>query len=173
MKEPVLDNSGLRNSWQMPDKEWLENQYWTLDKPAGQIADAIGADISTVGKWLYRLDIQPRTKEQRYVLMSERALDKRANWEVTCANPGAQKRQCLEAGRPYICSWCGKIGNEELAGSLQIHHKDHHPENGLPENLVFLCPKCHKLETALWHIRKSKKAKVTVANKIITIDFNI
>lgn len=41
----------------------------------------------------------------------------------------------------YECPRCGR-GIDEVDG-FEVHHIDHHPENGHPENLVALCIECH------------------------------
>jgi len=167
MQEPTYEQHGKRKFWSLPDLEWLEDQYTTQNKDAKQIANEIGAVGSTVGTWLDALNIPVRTRAERGMEHS--------------VGPKAQKKECQRVGKPCVCAWCGVEG-DNIPGrhevstptcSLDLHHKNHIRKDGKLSNLAYLCPKCHKLETALWHIRKFKKAKVTVTNKIITIDFNI
>jgi len=177
MKEPKVTRIGAHNSWQMPDREWLEDQYWTRDKSTKQIASEIGANSSTVQVWCNEMMIPFRTRSENQA----RRTGNRANHTKGGIYRSTQRAECERSGKPCVCSWCGMTGKYRsgktdtapLVCSLQLHHKDHDKGNVTLDNLVYLCPKCHRLETALWHIRKSKKAKVTVVNKIITIDFNV
>ena len=177
MQEPKVTRVGAHNQWSPPDKEWLEDQYWTQDKSAKQIADEISADGSTVRRWLNDWFVPLRTNSENQA----RRTGNRASHFKGGIDRSTQRAECERSGRPCICSWCGMAGKYRtgktdtapLVCSLQLHHKDHDKRNVTLDNLVYLCPKCHRLETALWHIRKSKKAKVTVVNKIITIDFNV
>ena len=177
MQEPKVTRIGAHNNWTPPDKEWLEDQYWTQDKSAKQIANEIGADGSTVRRWLDDWFVPLRTNSENQA----RRTGNRANHTKGGIDRSTQRAECERSGKPCVCSWCGMTGKYRsgktdtapLVCSLQLHHKDHDKGNVTLDNLVYLCPKCHRLETALWHIRKSKKAKVTVVNKIITIDFNI
>jgi len=41
----------------------------------------------------------------------------------------------------YTCPDCGR-GRAQVA-TLHVHHRDHDPTNGDPENLVALCERCH------------------------------
>lgn len=41
------------------------------------------------------------------------------------------------------CDHCGYGSDPDL---LVIHHKDHDPSNGTPENILLLCPNCHAAE---------------------------
>ena len=168
MQEPKVTRVGAHNQWSPPDKEWLEDQYIVLDKTIKTIADEIFSSGYTVSKWLYMYDIPKRTRTERDFRHSQqRTGTRKFKTAVGYTSQWGQKRDLLEQGIPQVCVWCGAIEN------IQMHHKNHNRKDGRLKNLTFLCPKCHKLETALWHIRKFKKAKVTVANKIITIDFNI
>ena len=177
MKEPKVTRIGAHNSWQMPDREWLEDQYWTRDKSTKQIASEIGANSSTVQVWCNEMMIPFRTRSENQA----RRTGSRANRTNGGTERSTQKAECQRAGRPCKCAWCdkegelnlGKYDTSTLMCSLQLHHKDHKPKNVSLDNLVYLCPKCHRLETALWQIRKAKKANVSMSNKIITIDFNI
>ena len=42
---------------------------------------------------------------------------------------------------PPICAYCG-FG---IQGILQVAHLNHNRKDGSPENLVILCPTCHKM----------------------------
>ena len=181
MRPPASIKNGKITYWTEPDKVWLEYQYWTLEKSANDIGKEINCHPKTIRKWMGWLEIPLRTDEDRYRILGESMVGVNNPAYNGGTAKGTQKRECVRAGRPCVCTWCGKEGKLRPGAhesstptcSLDLHHKDHNEDNVSLDNLVYLCPKCHKLETALWHIRKFKKAKVTVANKIITIDFNI
>lgn len=60
MKAPVRINCRRID---MPDKEWLEHQYVTLNKPQQQIANESGCHIVTVQRWGRKLNVRkPRTR---------------------------------------------------------------------------------------------------------------
>jgi len=175
MRPPISIKNGPVRNWASPDKAWLEYQYLTLDKSANEIGREFNINPSKIGKWMQILDIPRRTKEECDLRHSK---DMRL---TTYGTSVTQKRDAERAGRSCICAWCGE-GGEAILGpygvststcSLDLHHKNHNPNDGRPTNLIYLCHSCHMLETALWHIRKSKKANVSVSNKIIIIDFNV
>ena len=48
----------------------------------------------------------------------------------------------------WTCEACGvrsQPDNGDVYGGMEIHHRDHDPENTDPDNLVCLCPFCHGL----------------------------
>ena len=181
MKEPSFEQHGKLKFWTPPDKEWLIEQYVIQDKAARQIGREIGTDKQRILDWCCILGIDLRSRRRRIQKQSLASMGiNNPSYDGGC-DPMTQKRECQRAGKPCICEWCGEEGDltpgkHEVSTptcSLQLHHKDHNKENGNPDNLVYLCRNCHMVETWMWHLRKSKKAKVSVVNKIITIDFNI
>ena len=163
MKEPQCKKAGVYNRWTPPDLEWLEYQYGTLNKSGNTIAEEVGCDTSTVMQWRNLLGIPVSTGKE---LASKKQSTRRKNLPYTHTAPG-QKRDMDRWGFERICKWCGTTKN------IQLHHKNHNPRDGRPKNMVWLCKNCHLLETRMWQIRKAGKAKVSVSNKIITIDFNV
>ena len=48
----------------------------------------------------------------------------------------------------WTCEACGvrsQPDNGDVYGGMEVHHRDHAPENTDPDNLVCLCPFCHGL----------------------------
>ena len=48
----------------------------------------------------------------------------------------------------WTCEACGvrsQPSHEDVYGGMEVHHRDHDPENTNPDNLVCLCPFCHGL----------------------------
>ena len=180
MQEPTYEQHGKLKFWTLPDKEWLVDQYITQNKSAQQIGKEHNVGCGKVLDWLHKLNISTRTQEERN-LRQGRIFRGKNNPTYIGKSSRTQKVECHRAGKPCVCSWCEKEGELKPGKhetstptcSLDVHHKDHDSKNFDLNNLVYLCPKCHRLETALWHIRKSKKANVSVSNKIITIDFNV
>ena len=70
-------------------------------------------------------------------------------------------RALIDVGVPHQCYRCGQSPvwmGERLA--LEVNHKDSNWLDDREENLQFLCPNCHALETAHKAYLKSKKLKV-------------
>ena len=56
----------------------------------------------------------------------------------------------------FRCEICGGIGNSPSHGyKILVHHKDHNPCNNNLDNLVVLCPSCHRI----LHLLESKKVE--------------
>lgn len=51
-----------------------------------------------------------------------------------------------KAARIRFKNACAQCGYNEIPEILQIHHKDHDPRNGSPDNIDLLCPNCHESE---------------------------
>ena len=181
MRPPASISNGKLKYWALPDKAWLEYQYVTLAKSATEIAAELDTWTQKIVDWLHILKIDHRNKEQRGLKHSEQMTGEGNPAYNGGTSRSGQKRDMFERNMECVCAWCGEVGDVYVDGkgrhgqrcSLDLHHKNHKKTDGRPSNLVYLCHNCHMVETGLWHIRKSKKAKVTVANKIITIDFNI
>lgn len=60
------------------------------------------------------------------------------------------------ASRPQFCEWCGTTDD------LQVHHRDHNPKNGDPDNLALLCGTCNRLESHLRALWESGRAEVLI-----------
>jgi len=173
MRPPTSIKNGNRTHWAPPDKAWLEYQYETLRKSASKIGREVGVAGKTLNKWFDKLGVVTNRSKRQLGANN-------GNWKGGTGH-GTLKRECQREGRPCVCVWCGeegelKPGYHETSTpicSLELHHKDHNTDNCDLDNLLFLCHKCHMLETWMWQIRKAKKANVSVSNKIITIDFNV
>ena len=44
-----------------------------------------------------------------------------------------------------------KEGKNAYVVYLQIHHKDANPQNNVPENLMAVCPRCHRGMDKAWN----------------------
>jgi len=181
MRPPASIKNGKLIYWSEPDKAWLEYQYITLGKSAGDIAKEIGTYHGKVLDWLFYADISLRDAKERGSRHSDLMKGSGNPAYNGGTSRGGQNRFCVEAGKPCICAWCGVEG-DYIPGrhesstpkcSLDLHHKNHKPKDGKAKNLIFLCHDCNILEMGMWQIRKKGKANVSVSNKIITIDFNI
>ena len=170
MKAPEKHVNGY--NWILPDKEWLEDQYWTQDKDAKQIRLELGLGGGTVRVWLEELGITVKSRQDVAIRRSERTQGKlnpnyNHTWNTKYGTRAKQKRDLINKGVPQICKWCG------TSEKVELHHKDHDKRNGARKNLVFLCHNCHMVETWVWHLKRRKKANVSMSNKIIIIDFNV
>ena len=150
---PPRHPKGKHSHWDPPDKEWLNDQYTHKQKSAAQIALEVGACARTVLKWLRKSGIRTRNLAEACALMIG---EKNPHWKGGI-RPGTHKRSLKRRGVPKICGWCGQQG-----GRIELHHKNHDPQDGAPENLMYLCETCHRLETALWRAREKGKIAVDV-----------
>ncbi len=57
------------------DKEWLNNQYWNLEKPERQIATEQNRGWSVIAYWLKKLNIERRSKGEAYHLSQGNHVD--------------------------------------------------------------------------------------------------
>jgi hypothetical protein len=137
--------------WDPPDRGWLEHHYVELNKSAQQIAREIGSSGKTVAKWLKKVGLEVR---------------KVRRGEGLCGTSRIARRTMRALGMPKRCTWCGT--QEER---IEVHHKDHDPYNNHPNNLMYLCPTCHRVETALWYLHNREKAVVKCEGHTITIKF--
>lgn len=125
-----------RQSWILPDKEWLEHQYTVLGKTIGTISAEIGAAHHTVRKWMDEYNMKrrpPGPTKGRWIG------EKSPSWRGGSL-PALRKeayRVAEEQSLPQICDHCRSDRN------LVIHHKDSDPRNNRFENLQRLCRSCH------------------------------
>ena len=154
MKVPEKYYQGRRVRFVQPDKEWLEQQYWEMGKSLVQIGKEQGANHHAVMMWMIKAGVPRRTRQQCAARHSERMSGPgNPAW-----NGGISRayQASTMADQPQICEWCGATEN------IQMHHQDHDVTNGEPGNLALLCGTCNKLESHLWALQQSGRAKVLI-----------
>jgi len=177
MKAPKKQvTSGGMVRWISPDKEWLEHQYVTLQKPIGALRKETKAHWNTIQGWLRGAGIQLRTLEETYAIQAQRVTgSKNPRWDGGYSEGYVHKlaRRILEeAGVPVECSWCSQgLVKGKRGGSIEVHHKDHCRDHNELSNLCYLCHTCHDLEKGLWHLLKQDKIDLTCEDRTMVIRF--
>jgi 5-methylcytosine-specific restriction endonuclease McrA len=120
-----------------PDDEWLEHHYVTLEKPASIIAHEVGADTTTIIRWLKASRVHYRTYLEAKRLQGEGI---RQGTSEGAARALARKL-LLRAGVPKRCARCARCGMKK--GWIEVHHLDEDCTNNALENLQWLCRSCH------------------------------
>ena len=138
---PRKFGSGHSICWTPPSKKWLEHRYITLGIPAYTIALKIGADGSTVMRWLKQLGI-PQWSYEKEIRYRAQAISDKRNYRWAGGRSGGYILELalmeLEAAKvPEQCSIC------DSQSKLDIHHKDGDRTNNVLENLQYLCRSCH------------------------------
>ena len=102
------------------------------------------ADILTMAGVLARGNLANDVTDIRYVGRSDGIKD-------AGTGGGAERtRSALSIlhASSWTCEACGvrsQPDNGDVYGGMEVHHRDHDPENTDPDNLVCLCPFCHGL----------------------------
>ena len=102
------------------------------------------ADILTMAGVLARGNLANDVTDIRYVGRSDGIRD-------ADTGGGAERtRSALSVlhASSWTCEACGvrsQPDNGDVYGGMEVHHRDHDPENTDPDNLVCLCPFCHGL----------------------------
>jgi len=137
-------------------REWLYQQYVTLDKSMRQIGQDVGISATGVKVWLDKFGIPARTDSECHERHSERMSgDGNPAWNGGTAQ-NYQRRVLQESGRPCRCEWCG------ASNRLQVHHRDHNRENGDLSNLTWLCGPCNRMEAQLHALQERGHVVVMV-----------
>ena len=156
MKAPMRYYQSRRARYELPDREWLEHEYWGLNKSLNEIAIEIGGSLcrQTIQHWLRRFGIPARTRQDR----NERHSHRMSGSGNPAWNGGTAQNYHARvvAKRPHICEWCG------TTEKVQVHHRDHNKRNGDPDNLGFLCGTCNRLEAGLRALQERGRANVLV-----------
>lgn len=61
------------------------------------------------------------------------------------AHHDKEEYECPKCGRPDLRYYSGTVDTIHFPVGFHVHHKDGDPTNNDLENLVALCPTCHKL----------------------------
>lgn len=132
---------------EMPEIAVLRSLYVESEMTAVEIAAEYRVDPGTVRRWLKLAEIAFRPISHR---------------------PGrgrskpAAKRYLFASEVPWRCAWCDAREQPSLGykGILQMHHRDHNPENNNLDNLYWMCWWCHNLETRLWIAKEAGKIQL-------------
>ncbi len=162
--------------WELPDREWLVDQYHTQDQSADQIAAVVGCRQNHVLRWLGRLSISTKSKaaqgERHARLMSGPGNPAWVDGYYAELGSGGRSRVCQRAlrrsGVLEVCCWCGVSVEDER---LEAHHKDHNPKNSVLANLQWLCVTCHRFESYLWRLWKQDKLDLQCEGRTMVINF--
>ena len=102
------------------------------------------ADILTMAGVLARGNLANDVTDIRYVGRSDGIRD------ADMGGGAERTRSDLSVlhASSWTCEACGvrsQPDNGDVYGGMEVHHRDHDPENTDPDNLVCLCPFCHGL----------------------------
>ena len=137
MRAPEKKFPNRRKKWILPDREWLEYEYCTLEKSAHQIAKEIGLNPGKLAEWLDKLKISRRSSSEAGILLSG---SRSPFWKgPNSRSRGAVYRLVKELNLPETCNRCGMVRE-----CMEIHHKDGNHHNNSQENLERLCRSCHR-----------------------------
>lgn len=75
---------------------------------------------------------------------------------------GRDYRSMAFAAYDHKCAICGYDGDGDI-GCLDVHHIDSNRENNILENLIIVCPNCHrKLTQNKYKISEDKKSLIKI-----------
>lgn len=143
---PMLGNSTNHDAWlfSMKSDEWLRGEYHDERKSTYQIAHENGVYQDWVRLELHRRGIE--TRDPGFVG------HERGEWPAPKYDYGPgwaeQRLSALKRDR-FTCQGCGSR-EDDLDASLHVHHVRQFPSFDDPqranrlENLVALCPQCHR-----------------------------
>ena len=164
MIAPAMYHQGRRVRFDRPDREWLENQYLMLDKSTWDIGREFRMSAFCVARWLKQYRIIKDVSLIRGKHSRRMSGDGNPAW----IGGGSQNYQKgVLADCDYRCSWC------RIEDDLQIHHRDHDRENCDPENLIWLCGPCNRMESQFRALMSRGRAEIVVNENAheITIKF--
>ena len=140
------------------NKDYLILRYYEQDFSLKELADDIGCSLQAVKTALNYFGLP--IKSIKEVKSSDRYLDKyrgENNWwwsggtvEYRGKDWNRQKRKARERDN-HTCQRCGKT-KEQVGKNLDVHHIIPYilSEDNSLENLVTLCPSCHKITEWEW-----------------------
>jgi len=158
------------------NREWVEHQYLTLNKPRKEVARLANISDACMGKWISRLGLQkPKSKYPNRQsghgvsgMFSPDAIEKMSAAKQGEKNPAWKgEAASISAGRyraqhmfelPTSCECCG------FEGRIVRHHVDGDTHNNSADNIMFLCECCHKQ----WHIGSAVMS--VFRDKIVSIE---
>lgn len=158
-KAVYCKNKGVVHHYELPDKEWLEHHYVTLNKSTVEMSREFGVSRHTLCNWCRKLGVPVRTSEEVGERNSRQFLGRgNSAWKGGSAR-NYQKRLLQKHQPEMICEWCGN------AEDVEMHHCNHDTTDGNVDNLVWMCRECHRAETGLWQVRRNSAA----LNKIMEL----
>jgi len=96
------------------------------------------------------LSVRTREKLVKKIQKSNKITPSSEKIEETVLNKSLRKLILERDG--HSCRYCGK-DNHHFKRSLHVHHIDYDPKNSDINNLIALCPRCHRntnLNRAFW-----------------------
>ena len=106
------------------------------------------ADILTMAGVLARGNFANDVTDIRYVGRSDGIKDVRKDAGTGGGVERTRSALSILHASSWTCEACGvrsQPDNGDVYGGMEVHHRDHDPENTDPDNLVCLCPFCHGL----------------------------
>ena len=106
------------------------------------------ADILTMAGVLARGNFAHDVTDIRYVGRSDGIKDARKGAGTGSGFDRTRSALSILHASSWTCEACGvrsQPDNGDVYGGMEVHHRDHAPENTDPDNLVCLCPFCHGL----------------------------
>lgn len=140
------------NAWR--DFDTMRKLYVDEGMTMKQIGEYLGVSEHTVRKWIRKHDLGKGIAGALYGVENPNYKGKK----ITVGG-GYQRMNAVvdELGlRTGVCNYCSTATNH-----THIHHKDHNPRNNDPDNLVELCPQCHRVEHTGYTVKHMKRSEVT------------
>ena len=139
----------------LENKEWLHRVYIEENNTLSEVAKLAGCCVTLVTRALRKhginkpLSMRKNRKpghgnpgmhslEERKRISERMSGDRSPSWKGDSASPNAGRLRANKMYSPDKCWGC------ETSSGVERHHMDENPVNNSPDNVKFLCQKCHK-----------------------------
>lgn len=131
------------------NKDWIYNEYVTLQKTTSDIAKQLGVSTTKICNSLKENGIKRRLAKVSLRISGKTRGDKNPAWKGGVAKwdySSDWKSICkdIKDRDKWTCQSC-KEQRKHWGYNLHVHHRDGNKFNNFPGNLISLCSKCHRL----------------------------
>lgn len=149
---------------QSPNRDEFAGLYLMPPDGQGMSIEALcvyyGVSDPTIRRWIDEFGLQQPFSERH----SKRMYGE-GNPAYLNGNSLRYIRRRLSRTKPAVCEWCG------TTKKVQVHHVNHNKENNDPDNLMWLCGPCNRLEAQLWALEQTGRATRHFENNRLVIEF--